>query len=333
MDKQNLSIAMSYRLPPLTALRAFEAAARHLSFKKAAEELHVTPAAISQQIKQLESYLGLILFHRLTRAIDITPQGMAMLPKIREGFDCLAAAVDSSRQGGDGRLTVHAPPSFASRWLVPRLPRFAALHPGIALRLSSSADTVDRHGASVVDDRLADPRSSASEVAIRYGTGNYPGLRVEKIFAPDCVPVCSPRLPTAEKPLAIPADLGRHVLIHDETIDDEGRSPDWAQWLATAGVEGVDAQRGPRFSNAVLAVEAALDGQGVALALSPLIEADVAAGRLMLPFALTMPSPYAYYLVMSPAMAERPSVAAFRAWVQQEVEGDSVRSGSQFGID
>jgi LysR family glycine cleavage system transcriptional activator len=310
---------MSYRLPPLPALRAFEAAARHLSFKKAAEELHVTPAAISQQIKQLESYLDLSLFRRLTRAIELTPQGLAMLPKIREGFDCLAAAIESSRQGDDGRLTVNAPPSFASRWLVPRLPRFAASHPGIALRLSSSADTVDRHGETVLfAERQTDPRTATSEIAIRYGTGNYPGLRVEKIFAPHCVPVCSPRLPTPDKPLDSPADLARHVLIHDETIGDEGRQPDWAQWLNTAGVVGVDARRGPCFSNAVLAVEAALDGQGVALALSPLIEAEVAAGRLVMPFALTIPSPYAYYLVMSEAMASRPSVAAFSDWLQAE---------------
>ena len=310
---------MSYRLPPLPALRAFEAAARHLSFKKAADELHVTPAAISQQIKLLESYLGLSLFRRLTRAIELTPPAIAMLPKIREGFDCLAAAVESTRRGGDGPLTVNAPPSFASRWLVPRLPRFAAAHPDIALRLSSSADTVDRQGGTVVfDDRLIDPRCAASEVAIRYGTGHYPGLRVEKIFAPDCVPVCSPRLPSREKPLDTPADLARHVLIHDETIGDEGHPPDWAQWLKTAGVAGVDARRGPRFSNAVLAVEAALDGQGVALALSPLVEAEVAAGRLLMPFALTTPSPYAYYLVMSEAMARRPSVAAFSAWLLEQ---------------
>lgn len=310
---------MAYRLPPLPALRAFEAAARHLSFKQAAEELHVTPAAISQQIRQLEDYLGLPLFRRLTRAIELTPQGAAMLPKLREGFDCLALAVDRSRQGGDGSLTIHAPPSFASRWLVPRLPRFGALHPGIALRLSSVADNVDRQGeAAVLDLRPVDPRSAASELAIRYGTGNYPGQRVEKMFVPDYVPVCSPRLPTPARPLATPADLAGHVLIHDETIADQGLQPGWTQWLALAGIGGIDARRGLRFSNAIMAVEAALDGQGVALVPLPLVEADIAAGRLCQPFALSMPSPYAYYLVMPEAMAERPAVAAFSAWILAE---------------
>lgn len=315
---------MSYRLPPLSALRAFEAAARHLSFKRAAEELHVTPAAVSQQIKALEGYLGLPLFRRLTRALEVTPQGAAMLPKIREGFECLAAAVETTRLPGNGALTVTAPPSFASRWLVPRLPRFSAAHPDIELRLSSSADTVDRRGETAVfEEGMVDPRDAASEVAIRYGTGNYAGFRVEKIFAPDCVPVCSPRLPSAERPLAAPDDLRRHVLIHDETIGDTDRQAGWAQWLGAAGVGAgvVDAARGPRFSNAVLAVEAALDGQGVALALRPLVEADVAAGRLIMPFGVSVPSPYAYFLVMPEAVACRPSVAAFRDWLFGEGGG------------
>ncbi|NHC05324.1 LysR family glycine cleavage system transcriptional activator [Azonexus fungiphilus] len=306
---------MAYRLPPLPALRAFEAAARHLSFKKAAEELHVTPAAVSLQIRQLEAYLGLALFRRLTRAIELTAQGRAMLPKLREGFDCLAAAVDLSRDGGDGALTVHAPPSFASRWLVGRLPGFAAAHPGIALRLASDDDNVDRQGDTAAHEpRPVDPRLAESEVAIRYGTGRYPGLRVDKILAPVYAPVCSPQL-LREQALTSPADLARLVLIHDETIADAGLQPGWAQWLAAAGVGGVDARRGLRFSNATLAVEAALGGQGVALAVVPLVEAELAAGRLVRPFALSIPSPYAYWLVMSEALAGRPAVAAFRDWI------------------
>lgn len=310
---------MTYRLPPLSAMRAFEAAARHLSFKKAAEELHVTPAAISQQIKALEIYLGVSLFRRLTRALEITAQGRAMLPKVREGFDCLAEAVDSTRCDGDGVLNVTAPPSFAARWLVPRLPRFAAAHPGVELRLSSGGDSVDRPGETLVQgDRGQDLREADSLLAIRYGTGNYPGLQVERIFAPDWVPVCSPRLPSRERPLVVPEDLVRHVLIHDETIEDEARQPGWTDWLASAGVTSVDAERGPRFSNAVLAVEAALEGQGVALALKPLVEADVAGGRLIVPFDIAVPSPFAYFLVMRKAVAQRPSVAAFRAWLLAE---------------
>jgi LysR family glycine cleavage system transcriptional activator len=307
---------MAYRLPPLGSLRAFEAAARHLSFKHAAEELHVTPAAISQQIKGLEDYLGVRLFIRLTRALAITPQGEAMLPKIRAGFDCLAEAVGSTCSAEAGGLNVMAPPSFATRWLVPRLPDFAAAHPDIRLRLSSSSDSVDRRGKGRhVDGDAPDPRAADSELAIRYGTGHYPGFVVERLLAPDWVPVCSPRLANGERPLRSPRDLARHVLIHDETIDGEGRQPGWREWLTAAGVSGVDSERGPRFNNAVLAVEAALDGQGVALALRPLVEADLAAGRLILPFDLAVPSPFAYFLVMRQAVANRAPVAAFRAWL------------------
>jgi len=300
-------------------MRAFESAARHLSFKKAAEELHVTPAAISQQIKALEGYLGITLFHRLTRALEITAQGRAMLPKIREGFDCFAAAIDSTRQRIEGVLTVTAPPSFATRWLVPRLPRFTAAHPEIELRLASSGDSVDRPGETLLrGSEQLDLREADCELAIRYGTGNYPGLQVEQIFSPNWLPVCSPRLPSQQRPLAVPQDLAGHVLIHDETIDEEAHQPGWREWLATAGVSTVDAERGPRFSNAVLAVEAALEGQGVALALKPLVETDVAQGRLIVPFDIAVPSPYAYFLVMRKAVVHRHSVAAFRAWLLGE---------------
>lgn len=315
---------MAYRLPPLAALRAFESASRHLSFKKAAAELHVTPAAISQQIKALEEYLGFSLFQRLTRALLLTAQAEAMLPKLREGFECLAAALDTTRSPGEGVLTVIAPPSLATRWLVPRLPGFAAAHPEIKLRLSSRNDAVDRPGEAKMVDELLDLRDADTSVAIRYGTGDYPGFHVRQLFAPAWGPVCSPRLATPERPLDTPADLARHVLIHDETIHDDPRPPNWQEWLSRAGVGGIDAGRGPRFSNAVLAVEAALDAQGVALALQPLVEADIAAGRLIAPFALSVPSPYAYFLVMRKVVATRPSVAAFCDWLIGEVGGGEV---------
>ena len=312
---------MSYRLPPLSVLRTFEAAARHLSFKKAAEEVHVTPAAVSQQIKALETYLGVSLFHRLTRALELTQHGAAMLPKIREGFECLAAAVEATRQAQPTGLTVTAPPSFAAHWLVPRLARFSAAHPDVELRLSSNPDTVDRQGeATILDENMVDLREDRSLVAIRYGTGEYPGFRVEKIFAPEYVPVCSPRLMEGPAPLRRPEDLARHTLIHDETLHDGELQPGWRDWLQLAGVADVDARRGPRFSNAVLALGAALEGQGVALALKPLVEADVAAGRLCMPFDRSIPSPYAYYLVMPEAVSLRPPVAAFKDWLLAEAQ-------------
>jgi LysR family glycine cleavage system transcriptional activator len=310
---------VAYRLPPLAVLRAFEAASRHLSFKKAAEELHVTPAAISQQIKALEDHLGVPLFRRLTRALELTDHARAMLPKVREGFECLAAAVETTRRPHAGTLRVTAPPSFASNWLISRLPRFTAAHPEVSLRLASSSDAIDRRGeAAVFDEALGDLRGDASAVAIRYGTGSYPGFHVERIFAPMYVPVCSPALLDGAKPLRQPADLRSQVLIHDETIDDDARQPNWARWLKAAGIADIDAGRGPRYSNAVLALEAALAGQGIALALKPLVEADIAAGRLVIPFDIEVPSPYDYFLVMARAVAQRAPVAAFCRWLLAE---------------
>lgn len=314
---------MPYRLPPLSALRAFESASRHLSFKKAAEELHVTPAAISQQIKSLEAYLGFTIFRRLTRAVELTERGAAMLPKIREGFECLAGAVEISRQATNKALRVTAPPSFATRWLVPRLPAFLAAHPDLELRLASSPDTVDEAGGGAVSAMLTlDLRDAASEIAIRYGTGDYPGHRVELLFTPEYLPVCSPKLITPECPLSIPADLGRYLLIHDETIRDEEKQPNWSEWMRAAGVSSVDTRRGPRYSNAVLAVQAALDGQGVALAMRPQVESDLIAGRLIMPFDLAVRSPYSYFMVVAEPMADRPPVTAFRDWLLRQCSAD-----------
>lgn len=324
---------MSYRLPPLSAMRAFEAACRHLSFKRAAEELHVTPAAISQQIKTLETYLGVSLFTRMTRALALTPHAEAMLPKIREGFECFADAVGQARQAPEGVLSVSAPPSFATRWLLPRLQRFSASHPDVRLRLSSRGDAVDRRGmSSAGDGEPVDMRDAASVLAIRYGRGNYPGFRVERIFSSDWVPVCSPRLRQLA-PLEVPDDLARHVLIHDETIEDEARQPSWQEWLASAGVRTVDATQGPRFSNALLAIEAALDAQGVALAMLPLVATDIAAGRLIVPFVTAVPSPYAYYLLTRRALAERPSVEAFRTWLLAEAARSQTEQGGFAGSE
>jgi LysR family glycine cleavage system transcriptional activator len=314
---------MSYRLPSLSLLRTFEAAARHLSFKKAAAEVCVTPAAVSQQIKALERYLGVPLFHRMTRALALTEHGAAMLPKVREGFECLAAAVEMTRQRTAGWLKVTAPPSFASYWLVPRLARFVAAHPEVELRLSSTPDAIDRSGEARMLERLGDdPRDPASEVLILYGSGRYPGFVVDRILVPDYLPVCAPALLEGERALRTPADLARQVLIHDETLYEEGEEEDascgWAAWLKLAGVAGVDVHRGPRFAHAVLALEAARAGEGVTLASRLLIGPRLADGDLVVPFDIPMPSPRAYFLVMREGLAERPAVRAFRAWLREE---------------
>lgn len=321
---------MSYRLPPLAALRAFEASARHGSFKEAAAELNVTPAAVSQQIKLLEEYLEAELFHRVSRGIQLSETGMAMLPKLREGFECLAAAVEATRSAGDGgTLSVTAPPSFAVRWLVPRLNGFQSAHPEITLNLSSSLTMIDRRsGVAAQGAEEIDPRNRVSHISIRFGHGRYPGHQVTRVLAPDYAPACSPKLATDAKPLNTPSDLRRHVLIHDETVPDLEDRPTWASWLRLADVDGVDIHRGPRFNSQALAVEAAIAGQGIVLVPKPLISADVAAGRLIVPFGLAVPSRYAYYLVTPQAVSMRPDVRAFHDWLMRAVADDPVISSS-----
>lgn len=313
---------MAYRLPPLTSLRAFEAAARHLSFKAAAEELNVTPGAVSQQIKALEDYLGKPLFRRLSRAIALTPDAEAMLPKLREGFENIALAIEAThtRDTAQEELFVSAPPSFASRWLVPRLARFSALHPQTDLRLSTTMDTIDvRQTAAQLQGEVLDPRDAPNALSIRYGSGDYPGQRVSLLFASDYIAACSPKLMRGKHRLRTPDDIRHHALIHDDTILPDEERLLWLKWLRQAGVEGLEPDRGPRFGNAALAVEAATDGLGVVLALKPLLNDAVKAGRLVLPFDIAVPSRHAYYLVAPEAIADRDVVRAFADWLQVEV--------------
>lgn len=316
---------MPYRLPPLNSLRAFEAAARHLSFKNAAAELSVTPTAISHQIKLLEDFLGLPLFRRLTRALELTPQGEAMLPKLREGLASLAAAVEHTQQrDSEGKLFVVSPPSFASRWLVPRLQGFTMAAPKVSLHLLSSVETIDDDkstGAWGFDN--IDLREDDSQVVIRFGTGTYPGCRVDHIFGPDYIAVCSPKLLSAKLPLRKPADVRFHVLIHDDTIANERARPNWAEWLRQAGVANVDSSVGPHFSDSGLALVAAVDGLGIALASKPLVAAEIAEGRLVAPFDIEVGQQYAYYLVSPEAISDRPIVQAFRHWLLEEASKEN----------
>jgi LysR family glycine cleavage system transcriptional activator len=314
---------MSTRLPPLNALRAFEAAARLLSFKKAAEELAVTPTAVSHQIRLLEEYLDQPLFRRLTRALELTHAGAAMLPQVKEGFASLASAVAKVRgQAGGSIVNVCAPPSFAARWLVPRLGHFSQAHPDIELRLSSSLLVVDiREDSPAGRDGLGEGSNAIYDFAIRFGRGHYPGWHVEKLFSPAYVPVCSPTLLAGSHPLRDPGDLRWRALIHDATVPDFDERPGWAQWLELAGVAlQEEMMRGPRFADSVLAVEAAIAGNGVALAMRPLVSADLAAGRLVMPFQLAIFSRYAYYATTPLTAPQRPAVEALRAWLAREAE-------------
>jgi len=312
---------MAERLPPLNALKAFEAAARHASFRKAANELNVSPAAISHQIKNLEAYLGVQLFHRERRTIRLSDAGQAALPLLRDGFGRLAEAVQLMREEDDRprALRISAPPSLAAKWLLPRLSGYAALNPGLDIRLSATAALIDDGPAPApANDGF---HEADADLAIRFGEGDWPGCRVDKLMDVSALPLCSPRLLEGRRALRRPDDLRHHTLLHDDT-DYAGR-PEWRAWLAAAGVYGVDAARGPRFNQAALALDAAAEGQGVALTLEPLARADLGAGRLAAPFAVRLRLRPAYYLVCPEGAAEEPTTAAFRRWLLAEAHAES----------
>ena len=306
------------RAAPLHALRAFEAAARHLSFKKAAAELHVTAGAVSHQIKLLEDFLGVALFRRLTRALELTPDAIAMLPRVREGLESLQAAIDTVRAREEtAALTVIAPPNFAARWLVPRLARFTGANPNLELHVASRPAMIDGRDNGVLLP-VADARDDAPVVMVRFGNGHYPGLQVDEVFSAVYVPVCSPKLMKGPLGLHGPADLRHHTLLHDDTVVEEGARPSWADFLASVGVRDLDSGRGPHFSDASLALEAAIEGMGVALAMKPLVSAEIEAGRLAVPFNVTAPTSYAYYLVTPENSAGNDGVSSFRDWLLEE---------------
>lgn len=304
------------RNAPLNALRAFEAAARHLSFKKAASELHVTAGAVSHQVKLLEDFLGVALFRRLTRALELTPEGQAMLPRVREGLDLLVAAVEGVRRADDATaLTFMAPPAFTTQWLVPRLAAFTRANPAIELHLAGRSAMIDTRDH---DERMPAPEDSAEGlplVMVRFGTGHYPGMHVDHMFSAVYVPVCAPSLLKGRAPLRSPFDLRHYTLIHDDTITEEGAKPSWEDFLVEAGVRDVDAARGPHFSDASLAINAAIEGLGVALAMKPLVSEHVEEGRLAIPFEIPAPTRYSYYLVTHEHLLANPAVAALRQWV------------------
>ena len=309
---------MIYRLPPLNALRVFEAAARHLSFKEAAQELHITQAAVSHQVKSLEEYLGVELFRRAGRRVQLTEAARACLPRLREGFDSLAAAVEMIlERAAEADLLITAPPVFTARWLMPRLADFARREPKIELRVFASSKMVD---AGALDSPTLvsglDLREDASGVEIHLGGGHYPGYRADRLFGVTMTAVASPELVKGDPPIREPADLAQHVLLHDDAMELVAAGNAWQRWLESAGVaDRVDASRGPRFSSNILSLEAASQKLGVALALKPLVDADLASGRLCAPFSVELKPRGAYWLVCPEVIAERPAVASVRGWL------------------
>lgn len=298
---------MGRRLPPLTALRSFEAAARHASFTRAADELAVTQAAVSHQVRALEDWLGAPLFRRANRRVELTEAGRALLPALTAAFDQIAdAAARAAAPDGDDRvLTVSTLPSFAARWLIHRLPSFHEARPDLHVRLHTGVDLVDFDRQGV-------------DVAVRFGRGGWPGLAAERLLPVSLYPVCSPALMEGPHPLRTPSDLRHHALLHDDFAVD-GREVGWAEWLRVAGAHDVDPTPGPWFTDSGLVMQLAAAGRGVALARTLLADDELRSGRLVRPFGTAIPMEHAYWLCAPPERMRRPKVRAFREWLVAEL--------------
>lgn len=302
---------MSRDLPSFPAVRAFEAAARHLSFKSAAQELHVTQSAISHQVKSLEEFLGTPLFRRGTRSVALTAEGLKYLGKVSRVLDDLSAATRCARNHGlAGALRVRSTPAFAARWLVPRLNDFNRLHPDIELHVSTSLEP-------------ANFSSDGVDVDIRFGHEAGGELHAEPVLESSRFPVVSPGLLARLGPVRRPSDLGKFVLLHNEVADG------WAEWLKYAGARGVDSAPGPRFEHCNLTLRAATEGQGVAMAYDALVAEDLEAGALVRLFDINLPTTVIYSLVCPVSYLDQPRVAAFRDWVVSTAGVDNLQTETQ----
>jgi LysR family glycine cleavage system transcriptional activator len=296
------------RLPPLQSLRAFDAAARHLSFTKAAEELFVTQGAISQQVRQLEEFLGFKLFHRLPRQIYLTEEGAQLAHATTAGFSRISDEIKRlMRVEETGVVTVSVLQSFAVKWLVPRLGHFREAYPDIDVRIHA-------------DDRLVDLHTESIDLAVRFGSGKYPNLHCELLMHDEWFPVCSPAYLANNPGLQTPQDIAGYQLLHDATVEmDHPYAANWAFWLDAVGVTGVDVSRGLRFNSGDMVIQAALIGQGLGIARTSLAAFDLKAGNLVRPFAQSVASSGAYYLVYPEEHLKRPRVLAFVSWLKEEV--------------
>ncbi|HVO02266.1 MAG TPA: transcriptional regulator GcvA [Candidatus Cybelea sp.] len=297
------------RLPSLNGLKVFWAAARHGSFVKAAGELHVTASAVSLQVRQLEDELGTKLFERTARGLALTASGQRVLPDVASAFERLQqsfAAFNDADQVGS-TLTVSAAPSFATKWLLPRLNRFLAAHPEIEVSLKATVE-------------LADFERSEADLGIRYGRGNYPGLVTELLMREMMFPICSPDLLAGKAAGRSTAEfLNAATLLHDDSATQSDALPGWKMWLRAAGIETVDWRKGPHFDQSAFAIEAAASGLGVALAPAVLVEDDIASGRLVRLDGAELREPFSYYLVYPSDRSERSAVKSFRQWLFAEL--------------
>ncbi|WP_426437736.1 transcriptional regulator GcvA [Bradyrhizobium genosp. P] len=299
---------MTSRLPSLNGLRAFEAAARHMSFTLAASELNVTQTAISHQIRRLEEELGVRLFVRQNRSLSLTPEAIEYLPGIRAAFNDLRLATDRLlRKDDDHVLTVSTLASFAAKWLLPRLSAFQEAHLGIDVRITTSTSLVDFQRDKV-------------DAAIRYGRGQWPGLRADWLTADELFPVCSPSLLQGGKPLKCPEDLRDHLLLHTSNTN----SDDWRLWLTAAGLPtDISKQPGVTFDLVFVTIQAAIDGMGVAMGRTSYVSDDITKGRLVVPFKIALPADAGFYLVSPQGRTDSPKLAAFRNWVTASAHASS----------
>lgn len=295
---------MARRLPPLNSLKAFEAAARNLSFTKAAEELFVTQAAISHQIKLLEEHLSMKLFMRRNRSLLLTEEGQSYYLDIKDIFAHLYEATERLlTRGAKGSISIALTPSFAIQWLIPRLSEFSNLHPDIDVKIKA----VDYDDNSLTDD---------VDVAIYYGLGNWQGVFTDKLYTEYLTPVCSPLLLSGEKALTEPSDLMNHTLLHDMSRNN------WKEWIKVAGVKDINVNQGPIFSHSSMVLQAAIHGQGIALGNSVLAKPEIESGRLVTPFNEVLVSKNAFYLVCREAQVDSPKIVAFRNWLLEAVRAE-----------
>ncbi|MDR3469603.1 MAG: transcriptional regulator GcvA [Xanthobacteraceae bacterium] len=299
---------MAARLPSLNGLRAFEAAARHMSFTQAAAELNVTQTAISHQIRRLEQELGVVLFARRNRSLALTPVATEYLPAIRAAFQDLRLATERLRgRGTDRVLTISTLASFAAKWLLPRLAAFQELQPAIDVRITTSMDLVDF-------------RKDDVDAAIRYGRGQWPGVHATWLMADDLFPVCSPALLSGPRPLRGPQDLAHHALLHTSGFGD-----DWRLWLTAAGLPATAARPGLTFDLSLMTVQAAIDGLGVAIGRTSYVKDDIDNGRLVVPFDIALPADAGFYLVSPKPAGKTPKLAVFADWLVSAAQQSGAR--------
>jgi LysR family glycine cleavage system transcriptional activator len=297
---------MSRKLPPLNSLKSFEAAGRLLSFTLAAQELNVTQAAISHQIKVIEDFLGVSLFYRLPRKLALTEQGKKLLPEVSDAFDHLTSAIRTvSKDPTNNQLSVRLAPSFAAKWLSPKLKYFWLQYPEVDLCLFHAHSAVDFNRESI-------------DIAVTYGKGNWPGVVSEKILSLDFSPVCAPSFLTNDKPLSDVNNLRYYTLLHDANYEC------WTEWLKLAGVSDIPSNKGTTIDDTNVLIQAAVDGQGVALGSTTFVEDHIEAGRLVKPFDITLVNDFAYYIVYPESHLDNPAVCAFRNWLLELLdENDS----------